>query len=126
MKKPVAILILCALLFQCLAHYTVLGLYALRRDYIASHLCVNRDKPELKCCGKCYLRKQLKKVDGDNDPGSAGAKTEREAIVYILPDRPVLVTVFTPIIHKPFNPGRQHMMNRLLVPAIFHPPPAFV
>lgn len=118
---------MCALLFQCLAHYTVLGLYALRKDYIASHLCVNRDKPELKCCGKCYLRKQLKKVDGDNDPTrSTVAKTEREVIVYILPDRPVLSAVFIPVIHKPFNPGGQHMMNRLLVPAIFHPPPACI
>ncbi len=30
--------------------------FELRRDYIAEHLCVNRDQPELKCNGKCYLR----------------------------------------------------------------------
>jgi len=34
--------------------------YNLNRDYIASVLCENRDKPELACNGKCYLNKKIK------------------------------------------------------------------
>ena len=33
--------------------------YIIEHDYIAEFLCVNRDRPELKCEGKCYLMQQL-------------------------------------------------------------------
>ncbi|WP_157607914.1 hypothetical protein [Seonamhaeicola sp. S2-3] len=35
--------------------------YLLNQDYIAEFLCVNKDKPELQCNGKCHLAKELKK-----------------------------------------------------------------
>ncbi|MFK5958240.1 MAG: hypothetical protein QM495_05125 [Lutibacter sp.] len=37
--------------------------YYANYDYIASVLCENRDKPYLECNGKCYLEKQLNKVN---------------------------------------------------------------
>ncbi|MFN8355188.1 MAG: hypothetical protein U0Y10_12110 [Spirosomataceae bacterium] len=33
--------------------------YQLRKDYIKNYLCVNRDKPQLHCDGKCYLAKRI-------------------------------------------------------------------
>lgn len=39
----------------------VQGAYVLRQDFIAEHLCVNRDKPEEDCHGKCHLRQQLER-----------------------------------------------------------------
>lgn len=33
--------------------------YNLNKEYIASVLCENRNKPELACNGKCYLNKKL-------------------------------------------------------------------
>ncbi len=35
--------------------------YALNQDYIAEFLCVNKDKPQLQCNGKCHLAKQIEK-----------------------------------------------------------------
>ena len=43
--------------------------YVLNQDYIAEFLCVNKDKPELKCHGKCHLAKQIEKQN--QDPVSA-------------------------------------------------------
>ena len=37
--------------------------YYSNKEYIASVLCENRDKPALACNGKCYLEKQLKKAN---------------------------------------------------------------
>lgn len=34
--------------------------YQVNKDYIASVLCENRNKPELACNGKCYLAKEVK------------------------------------------------------------------
>lgn len=33
--------------------------FEIRRDYIVKNLCVNRDRPQMQCEGKCYLAKQL-------------------------------------------------------------------
>lgn len=33
-------------------------------DSIIKELCVNKDKPEMQCNGKCYLNKQIAIVDG--------------------------------------------------------------
>jgi len=46
-------------------------------DYIASNLCVNRDKPAAQCHGKCYLTQQLKKSEQQPEqktPASAPAE----------------------------------------------------
>ena len=32
-------------------------------DYIKTELCVNKDKPEMHCDGKCYLAKQMTKAN---------------------------------------------------------------
>lgn len=34
--------------------------YELRKDYIIQNFCENKERPELNCDGKCYLAKQLK------------------------------------------------------------------
>ena len=33
--------------------------YAWNKEYIAKYLCINKDKPELQCNGKCHLKKEL-------------------------------------------------------------------
>ena len=41
--------------------------YVLNQDYIAEFLCINKDKRELQCNGKCHLVKQIEKQQ-ENDP----------------------------------------------------------
>ena len=33
--------------------------YAINKEYIAKVLCINQEKPELACHGKCHLKKEL-------------------------------------------------------------------
>ncbi|MDG3582595.1 hypothetical protein PSF86_09350 [Galbibacter sp. CAA-3] len=33
--------------------------YVINQDYIAEYLCINKDKPEMHCNGKCYLMQML-------------------------------------------------------------------
>lgn len=48
--------------------------YQINKAYIAETLCVNRDKPQMHCDGKCYLSKQLKKAnDLNTSPGQVPA-----------------------------------------------------
>ncbi len=50
-------------LFAMLQPVVPLIEYYSNKEYIASVLCENRDKPALACNGKCYLEKQLKKAN---------------------------------------------------------------
>ncbi len=45
--------------------------YQLNIDYIIETYCVNTDKPELQCNGKCHLAKQLTALDTTDDSGKA-------------------------------------------------------
>ena len=42
--------------------------WAIHQDYIAKNLCVNRDKPELHCNGKCVLMQKMRIADENDTP----------------------------------------------------------
>jgi hypothetical protein len=69
-KRTIAFLLILTLIS---AHFSKLYVFAgfeLNRNYIAEKLCINKDKPELNCHGKCFLMKKLaeaeKKQQADN------------------------------------------------------------
>ena len=41
----------------------VQALFHLRQGFIATHLCENRANPEMKCHGKCFLKKHLHEAE---------------------------------------------------------------
>lgn len=41
--------------------------YVVFYDYIKNELCINKDKPELECNGRCHLKKEIAKAaDSEN------------------------------------------------------------
>jgi hypothetical protein len=53
--------------------------YALNKEFIAEVLCVNQDKPELKCNGKCYLKEQLEQsAEKEQQEQQSSRSTEKE------------------------------------------------
>ena len=40
--------------------------YVINYDYISKVLCINKDKPELRCNGKCQLMKKLQQQEEDD------------------------------------------------------------
>ncbi|MBU3027564.1 hypothetical protein Q4603_19275 [Zobellia galactanivorans] len=39
--------------------------FVVNQDYIAEFLCINTDKPELECNGKCYLMQMIKAQESE-------------------------------------------------------------
>ncbi len=56
--------------------------YAVNYDYISKVLCVNKDKPNLQCNGKCHLMKQLRKQQ-DKDFNSLRVSLEEYPIGFV-------------------------------------------
>lgn len=41
--------------------------YLARKDYIIEKFCINTEKPEMQCGGKCHLEKQVKEAHDKSD-----------------------------------------------------------
>jgi len=59
MSRLTALLLLGMISFQAFYNVGVLGYWAANRTYIRLSLCENRNRPQLHCDGKCYLKKKL-------------------------------------------------------------------
>ncbi|HEV7621629.1 MAG TPA: hypothetical protein VGO09_07850 [Flavisolibacter sp.] len=59
LQQVSAILLFFSLLVQSFSRSVVLINFYAHKEYIAQNLCENRDKPMMKCCGKCFLKKKL-------------------------------------------------------------------
>jgi len=58
-------------------NYSRLFVYAgfkLNQSYIAANLCVNRNKPQVRCEGKCYLAKKVKEADSRQNNAERGSQ----------------------------------------------------
>ena len=67
MKSLVAISLLTMYLLQIGVNVSKLAWYELNKGHITELFCVNKDKPELKCHGKCHLKKQVQSEDDDRE-----------------------------------------------------------
>lgn len=56
--------------------------YYANKNYVASALCENKDKPQLQCQGKCFLKKQLDRTEKEDKKEKTALKGA-ETAVYI-------------------------------------------
>lgn len=66
MRRIFSIGLVLLIAWQTLAKFGVFAWYFTNQSYIASTLCVNRDKPEMHCNGKCVLMQRLKLVEEES------------------------------------------------------------
>ncbi len=98
--------------------------YAWNKDYIASVLCINRDKPEMKCEGKCHLNKMMVTTHEQSQNQSEGMPTELLVAFSTFP------CVFLPLSFRSmdFSFRLDHLIRNEEMPLdvfdgrIFHPP----
>jgi len=81
MKSVVLILVAFTMLFKPL--WPVVD-YVANYEYIINVLCENKDKPELKCNGKCYLGKQLAKEVQESEEAPFNSQDKIEIPVVLI------------------------------------------
>jgi hypothetical protein len=121
--------------------------FELRRDYIAEHLCVNRDRPEMECNGKCYLRAQseaamhgpaLEDPHAHHAPDHAGAQEKPHTHPAPVSNRQVNLLevalsgmMFVPVrpalrmpgvTERPYAAWRPTLHDEAAALEVFHPP----
>ena len=59
MKSVASIVLLFSFLMVNLSKSIILVNYEINKKEITQKYCVNKDKPQMHCCGKCLLKKKL-------------------------------------------------------------------
>lgn len=63
MRRCLSILLVFLVSWQLLFKGSIFLWFGINQAYIAKNWCINRDKPELQCNGKCVLMQRLKAVE---------------------------------------------------------------
>ena len=116
-----------SLTFQVMVKVAIVGWYELNKEYVAKNLCENRNKPQMKCCGKCYLKKQLRKAEENSDTGkqAPGKLNKIELAEFIVPQKIKFAPALRLFNSRFYNPTMQHMYGCDAHNNIFHPPSVF-
>lgn len=120
MKKCTIYSILILLLFQNAGSLWIIGDFCINQDYIAKNLCVNRFDAVPLCQGRCYLAKELKGAEKQQQkiPSVTYKEVQLffEKAVFNMPDAPA-------------DRGRKTFPSLIISPvreififSIYHPP----
>ncbi len=120
MRYLTTIVLMICMLGTTFGSYIIMMDYTLNKKYISANLCENKERPRVKCEGRCYL---CKKINNENkkDAGIPGhrANFKFETPVMSKPGCPSLSASFIKL------PGRPHYQDKtcsLSGPSFFHPP----
>ena len=108
-----------SLSFQCLIKLGLISYYSLNIEYIIKELCENKDKPELNCKGKCYLKKKMGEADKAEKQASEILK-QIEFPVFIPHSNLSLNTEY--ILVENSAPELKNLYSHTPNIKIFHPP----
>jgi len=67
----------------------VSGLFQVRQEWIAQHLCENRNHPERECNGSCVLRRHLEEHQHGGEGGTEAVLTVPVVIALLAPETAV-------------------------------------
>jgi hypothetical protein len=113
--------LIATIFIQTFSAYIIRADYILNRTFISNTLCVNKEKPEMHCEGKCYLNKKLQQDKQDQQ--APVTKTEQLTIQpFFVPELFSLTgTVF---LIKPTFFIKDEGLAYSSPISIFHPPSA--
>lgn len=124
MTRVLAIILFFSLGFQSMVKLGIVAWYQVNKTYVATVLCENKDKPQLNCCGKCYVNKQMKKADGNSSDKQLPGKTAKaETVEYIMPIAQLSNLLFLLPEEKILNGHYTGTPGFELATSVFHPPP---
>ncbi|WP_461636575.1 hypothetical protein [Labilibaculum euxinus] len=119
LNRIFAYLLLLTFSFQSFEVVLITVNFKINQDFFAS-ICTNKDKPEMKCNGKCHLKKQIQEHEKEESSKDKQI-TEKEYQLFIqsisiLKNEPAILASAKQLAYiEPLHPT-QHSFD------IFHPP----
>lgn len=99
--------------------------YWIDYDYIATVLCVNKDKPELQCNGKCHLMEELSKVNEEPSQTDKKMSVVAFSMVFFQDFSEVVISQVLKLASKKVLDFYENAYHKLLSFQFFRPPLVF-
>jgi hypothetical protein len=97
--------------------------YVVNYDYIVKELCVNRQKPQMHCNGKCHLMQGLAKAADQQKQESDKKSAQQQAeVLFYAPIANVAIPISFPIIVKQQAVHYSNLYSQTNYQSVFHPP----
>ncbi len=119
LKSVLAFCMVCVLLLNNFSRYFINIAFTLNQPYLAKNICENRNKPNLHCNGKCFLRKKIIQAQQKEQNNNVeNLKNQyKEALIY----QKSFLSLLYPIALKIFYSSLHFPLQHFTFP-IFHPP----
>jgi len=120
LKRIVSISLLLVLLLPGIYKCGVLLYYQLNKEYIASSLCVNIDRPITMCYGKCFLERSFQLVDHAPESSTSISQLKYDISDFLYDEIDFSVTPRGPFVE--FTPVQLTGLSEGIPSFIFRPP----
>nr|WP_294899352.1 hypothetical protein [uncultured Pedobacter sp.] len=120
LKRLICISLIFLLVSSPLTRLFYFAGYQLNKTYIASELCINKNKPELHCNGKCFLAKKI--AEAAKKQQSNERKTQKDLSQQSMLMASFKISFFENTLKTEFTTcAEQRPINSCF--SISHPPP---
>lgn len=122
--STISLALVLILLVQVLDKAFIYCIYKVNIQEVIENYCVNRDKPEMHCDGKCHLSKvQTQNEDSKDNLPSHKTKNTEVTVVFI--EKEAMRFAFADVfIQTTYAKESQNLPHDFFVNCIFHPPEA--
>ena len=120
MNQLSTIVLILIVFLQTFSRFVVEADYFLNKSYITKVLCINKDKPKMNCKGKCYLTRQLKEQDKQEQQAPNPKKEKFEVQPFFLPKTVDFTNVQFSTLIEYHNEDDSHISTS--PHSVFHPP----
>lgn len=91
MKKVISISLSVLILSLTTKDLMTYAHFFINQDFISNNLCINRDKPEIMCHGKCFLKKQIQENQKQEKKIPNPVKDKSSEIVFVSETKVLIV-----------------------------------
>ena len=110
MKKVISISLSALILFLTVKDLLTYAQFFINQDFISNNLCINRDKPEKMCHGKCYLKKSIQENQEQEKKIPNPVKDKNSEIVFFSESKVLIVCTLVQLKGK----GKNRLLYRQL------------
>lgn len=112
LRKMISFILLMTLSLTCFSQLIVIAGFEFNKTYIAEHLCVNKDRPEMNCEGSCFLHQKLQQNQERQDQGQTSNMAALSFVLFtpqsflsVLPITQDQMVYFVTNSHLPTSPS---------------------
>jgi hypothetical protein len=127
LKRIFSAILIATILLQTCGTIAVVVSFKINQDYISTYLCVNRDKPQMQCNGKCVLMQRMQQeVNNLNEQNRQKTQhiIEHEVLMFCqnVPELQIHRTTSSFAKALKINVYARSLKPQSSTAAVFHPP----